>query len=386
MASAPDAAATASPAVQLPPAEVIAKIRADVAASVANAVWMDPEDPSTPPENTLWFYGHKNAYGGFSNFAMAPTVMGRHTWPTSEHYFQAMKFHDSYEHFSAILHAKGPMDAAKMGRDRSRPLRKDWEAVKNDLMFDIVLAKFTQHSDLQEQLLSTHGLALVEHTGNDAYWGDGGDGTGKNMLGITLMQVREVLRKAIVVASSIPPSQQQHSVDTLRRAVSEATARMPWVLPDGGQPANTLWFYSDKKGHGCFSNFFAVPITMGGLVWPTSEHYFQAMKFHTDQAHFDEVRSAKGPMDAAKMGRDRSRPLRKDWEAVKNDLMFDVVLAKFTQHSDLQEQLLSTGSQVLIEHTKNDAYWGDGGDGTGKNMLGITLMQVREVLRSRASA
>ena len=34
---------------------------------------------------------------------------------------------------------------------------------------------------------------LVEHTGKDAYWGDGGDGSGVNRLGGILMRVREEL-------------------------------------------------------------------------------------------------------------------------------------------------------------------------------------------------
>jgi N-glycosidase YbiA len=188
----------------LPAPEVIAQIRAAVAAKVDGAVWMTSDDPSTPPENTLWFYGHKNAFGCFSNFFHVPIVMGAHTWPTSEHYFQAMKFHDHKDHFEAVKFAKGPMEAAKMGRDRSRPLRKDWEAVKDDLMFDVVLAKFSQHQDLQEHLLSTGSQVLVEHTANDAYWGDGGDGAGRNMLGITLMQVREVLRHQIATRDMAP--------------------------------------------------------------------------------------------------------------------------------------------------------------------------------------
>ena len=35
----------------------------------------------------------------------------------------------------------------------------------------------------------------------------------------------------------------------------------------------------------------------------------------------------------------------------------------------------------IIEHTSKDSYWGDGGDGSGRNMLGKTLMLVREELR-----
>lgn len=54
------------------------------------------------------------------------------------------------------------------------------------------------------------------------------------------------------------------------------------------------------------------------------------------------------------------------------------VYTKFTQHKDLKNILLSTGDATLIEHTNRDSYWGDGGDGSGQNWLGKTLMIVRE--------
>ena len=86
-------------------------------------------------------------------------------------------------------------------------------------------------------------------------------------------------------------------------------------------------------------------------------------------------------MNAARMGRSRKRPLRKDWESVKDSIMHEAVLAKFTQHADLREILLATDENKIVEHTKNDDYWGDGGDGSGRNRLGEILMRVREELR-----
>jgi N-glycosidase YbiA len=50
---------------------------------------------------------------------------------------------------------------------------------------------------------------------------------------------------------------------------------------------------------------------------------------------------------------------------------------KFSQNPHLLELLLSTGNRLLVEHTVNDSYWGDGGDGSGKNRLGHILMEVR---------
>ena len=87
-------------------------------------------------------------------------------------------------------------------------------------------------------------------------------------------------------------------------------------------------------------------------------------------------------MVAARMGRSRKRPLRKDWESVKDQVMHEAVRAKFTQHADLRAILLGTGAAEIVEHTENDAYWGDGGDGSGKNRLGRILMRVREALRA----
>jgi N-glycosidase YbiA len=119
---------------------------------------------------------------------------------------------------------------------------------------------------------------------------------------------------------------------------------------------------------------------MKGKSWPTSEHYFQAQKFAGTE-HEEEIRLIKSPMIAARMGRDRKRPLRLDWESVKDEIMFEAVRAKFTQHEKLRKILLATGDAEIIEHTSKDSYWGDGGDGSGRNMLGKTLMLVREELR-----
>jgi hypothetical protein len=109
----------------------------------------------------------------------------------------------------------------------------------------------------------------------------------------------------------------------------------------------------------------------------------QAQKF-AGEPDEEEVRRAKTPSIAANMGRDRKRPLRRDWESVKERVMLDALRAKFTQHEELKAVLLGTGDAKLVEHTANDSYWGDGGDGSGKNRLGQLLMRVREELQVEA--
>jgi ribA/ribD-fused uncharacterized protein len=66
---------------------------------------------------------------------------------------------------------------------------------------------------------------------------------------------------------------------------------------------------------------------------------------------------------------------------VKVSVMREALVAKFEQHPELRELLLATGEAKLVEHTERDDYWGADGDGSGRNMLGQLLMEVRRRLR-----
>lgn len=142
-------------------------------------------------------------------------------------------------------------------------------------------------------------------------------------------------------------------------------------------------FYRTSDDYGCFSNFAAYPIRLDEKSWPTSEHYFQAQKFD-DVQHREAIRKTRSPMIAARMGRDVKKKLRRDWESVKVTIMTAAVRAKFMQHEELRSMLMGTGDAKLVEHTENDDYWGDGGDGSGKNMLGQILMRIRAELEDEA--
>lgn len=140
-----------------------------------------------------------------------------------------------------------------------------------------------------------------------------------------------------------------------------------------------IHFYRVNDEYGCFSNFAKYEFELEGKRWRTSEHYFQAKKY--EGTEYEElVRLLDTPMKAAEMGRDRMLPLRKDWEQVKDDIMRQAVYAKFSQNQVIKEILINTGEEFLIEQTTNDYYWGCGMCGTGKNMLGKILMEVRERL------
>lgn len=145
----------------------------------------------------------------------------------------------------------------------------------------------------------------------------------------------------------------------------------------------TITFYGTRSEYGCFSNFSAHGITLKDKFWRTTEHYFQAQKFAGTEWE-DKIRELSTPKDAAIAGRDRKKPLRADWESVKDDIMREAVRAKFSQHADLHEILLSTGEAEIVEDAPNDYYWGCGKTGTGQNKLGQILVEIRGELRAES--
>jgi len=139
-------------------------------------------------------------------------------------------------------------------------------------------------------------------------------------------------------------------------------------------------FYNVSDEYGVFSNFALYPIKIKGVVWQTTEHYFQAQKFKGLE-HANKIRKARSPMKAAELGRTRKVRIRKNWDKRKDSVMYDAVMAKFSQHEELSKLLFATGEQKIIEASANDSYWGEGEDGKGLNKLGKILMKVRTNLK-----
>jgi ribA/ribD-fused uncharacterized protein len=142
-----------------------------------------------------------------------------------------------------------------------------------------------------------------------------------------------------------------------------------------------LFYSAREQPYGCFSNFSAHGFTLDDLWWPTSEHYFQAQKF-VGTPYFERLCRASSPKQVAELGRRRNFPLRQDWEEVKDDVMRRAVLCKFETHAEIRAVLLGTGDEEIVENTTRDYYWGCGTNGSGRNMLGLILVEVRQVLRA----
>lgn len=139
-----------------------------------------------------------------------------------------------------------------------------------------------------------------------------------------------------------------------------------------------------QGGKAFLSNFYLAEIMAMGKKWRSSEHLYQAMKT-LDPAEREKVRFQPSPGEAKYFGQKRIA-IRPDWEAIKVEVMRDVVRVKFQQNPDLAMLLVSTNDDQLIEYNWwHDNFWGictcSACPDSGRNELGKVLMAVRSDLR-----
>ena len=138
------------------------------------------------------------------------------------------------------------------------------------------------------------------------------------------------------------------------------------------------WAPEFANVHSTFS-YEETPILVDGIEYACSESYYQSMKSfgHRQHEEYHEAIRTCNPDDAWALG--RRVPLRDDWDQAQIDVMRKAVYAKFTQNDMLRALLCSTSSYPLVQ-IKIDPVWGSMSDGSGANMLGVLLMELRDQL------
>lgn len=135
--------------------------------------------------------------------------------------------------------------------------------------------------------------------------------------------------------------------------------------------------YSEKAFTGkleFLSNFYPARIVMGDLVFPTSEHLYNFMKMDTEEGRAA-ILSADTPLKAKRLS--KKFHVREDWDAVKVNVMREVVGMKFNQHPELMAKLKKVKGQITEVNYWNDTFWGVC-NGEGLNHLGKILMALRD--------
>ena len=135
--------------------------------------------------------------------------------------------------------------------------------------------------------------------------------------------------------------------------------------------------------YACFSNYFMCNMVFEELPYRCSESCYQSLKYAKQKSR--NIYRTMAPSTAHLRGQ-KIKPLRPKWDEVKDDLMYKVVFEKFYQNKNIQEILLSTSNEEIInENDYHDNYWGictcekcRSENIEGQNKLGKILMKVRE--------
>jgi ribA/ribD-fused uncharacterized protein len=119
----------------------------------------------------------------------------------------------------------------------------------------------------------------------------------------------------------------------------------------------TIFFYKKNESpYGCFSNFFEAPMPIGEKLWPTVEHYYQAMKLDGHPDLQEIIRTTRNPPETKKIANVVHNQVIdwKHWHEIKYDIMIMPLRENFRQNPQLGDILLSTGEEEIVEHTKHD--------------------------------
>lgn len=145
---------------------------------------------------------------------------------------------------------------------------------------------------------------------------------------------------------------------------------------------------------GPLSQWFKRDFVIDGVKYNCAEQYMMSRKavLFKDNIALKKIMEATNPYDQKAYGRNVEYFDVGEWEAVAKNYVFDGNFAKFTQHEDLKQIILSTGNKTLVEASPYDKLWGIGvaeddqralsrATWPGKNWLGEVLTNVRNKIR-----
>lgn len=154
-----------------------------------------------------------------------------------------------------------------------------------------------------------------------------------------------------------------------------------------------ICFHNADEENGYLSNWYPSTFTLKGIDFSSMEQYMmyrKAICFDDDKV-VAQILATEDVAEIKALGRLVAGYDENLWNGVRQIVVYEGLLAKFSQNPELKERLKSTGSAVLAECAVKDRIWGiglsmrdpDRFDRTkwkGQNLLGYALMMVREKL------
>lgn len=157
---------------------------------------------------------------------------------------------------------------------------------------------------------------------------------------------------------------------------------------------DALFFHLPEEPNGYLSNWYPAYFNLDGTTYSSTEQYIMYQKciLFDDRASAVAVLETHDPAEQQAIGQNASGFVGTVWNGMKQIIAFRGLMAKFLQNENLKNQLLSTGNAYLVECAYKDTIWACGirihendrhdmSKWRGQNLLGFTLMEVREAIR-----
>jgi ribA/ribD-fused uncharacterized protein len=149
----------------------------------------------------------------------------------------------------------------------------------------------------------------------------------------------------------------------------------------GLDTAQQVFFY--EQDYYVLSNFSSFRVIYKNCDFDTAEHAYHYQRFNRGSDIRAQVFQARSAHEAFRLAQDNRQHQIPNWDAVKINIMSDILRAKVSQHEYVHRKLLATGERELVENSWRDPFWGWGPNRDGKNMLGQTWMKIRSEIRRK---
>lgn len=156
---------------------------------------------------------------------------------------------------------------------------------------------------------------------------------------------------------------------------------------------NFIGFHNPDEEYGFFSNWYLSDFVVNGIRFSSLEQYMmyqKAIRFH-DKKMASQILSTANVAKIKQLGRQVSGYDENIWNGIRQIVVYEGLLAKFSQNDHLKRLLKETGNAILAECAVRDTIWGiglsmndpnrfDRNKWKGQNLLGFALMMVRDKL------
>ena len=152
-----------------------------------------------------------------------------------------------------------------------------------------------------------------------------------------------------------------------------------------------ICFHNPDEENGFLSNWYLSNFSVGGTDFTSMEQfmmYQKAVCFH-DNVIAEQILATQDVAHMKELGRLVSGYNESIWNGIRQIIVYEGLLAKFSQNDSLRKKLKDTQDAILAECAVKDCIWGIGRSMNdpqrmnleqwkGQNLLGYTLMMVRD--------